>query len=1618
MRILLSICLSCLFLQNVLSQCDQVIDQPIIINEIGSYVEDDEDFHVNAEYIELLVIGKKENPFAKVDLAGYKVDDNNNVSIGTGNEPAHIIFSSSFPKVDPGVLILIYNPEGNIVNPALDDLPNANGVFQIPFSHDYLIKCEGYPHNQYNRQYNGCLDPDRGENWDEFIPFRNAGDVAQIREPNGNLVHAISWWKEFPIPFPESSIEFQNRRLNNKSIQFIGSNNNSKNHFQISEESSPGLPNSEANTSLIEKLKLGINESEVGLSADVIQNPSESESNGVIGVDINGLKNGAIYTVTLNGDEYTSSNGVTTFATPNLKIYNIAAEEYTIEIIYGENDCTVSTTIVVTEDKIINTEICEGDCITLNSSTVDPDLLSQTPCIKWINEEGEIISSEEEVEICTEGSQTITQYIENSDGIIEEIIYHNVSVVDMSFDILEKIPDECPPSSIEVEIVGENISEILWSDGTTDELKVITSGGEYAVTLTSPEGCVSETSITISEDIFTDQDGDGICDNEDCNPYQPSGGQGTPCNDYNASTINDVYNENCDCIGEIDPDNPCDGEDQDGDGICDDEEENNGTSPFDPCDPNDTDSDLDGVCDNADCFPNISSISYSIGNSCDDNNASTIGDIVNQNCECVGIPDPSSPCPGEDQDGDGICDDIDHFPEDDCNELSVEIEGDISLCLDQYSTDLNASISGGIEPYTIKWEEDQSSNEITLNSPIPESYAITVTDNNGCTATNSVTITQYQQNDSDGDGYCDDESCPITEIGEYGDFPILLGNIEIVDPVGLKDEKNNESRQSDCDISCVETIAGYNFNVCLVELTSIKFSKSFCTENDIEEVDPIEFLISSFSAYLADCSNVTPSEIFLLITDEEDYDKCCELKAEIETQYWENDNKPVGIWLDIKVENGVSKGELKTKYEGLTISNDCDEWGGPFENNEIAGDPFGDFTKINNSLFNNYASSVIPNPANLVNNTPNTANEGLIDFAGLSQDVRENIAENVAIGKDVWSDAGFNYEAKFIVSSANCLVNYNDEWQESSKAAQSAFEADGSNSLVVWIHFDENNNALFDAKINGNIPQDLKDQIKENLKFAAKQSLSSIKTKAEKPANLDPELDGVNLWRFGIREEVDNQLNFWGITKEIGGLCMNTIEKVATPEQAWKEKGNEEGKTSMFKIPPSIAGGSDAALENNPIGGLIQLVDLGEAVITKPEVRSAMLKAVKDPLTVGKNMMDQFSADISGENGKEIQHHTVVKASVNAVLVILIGGGKILDFLENAGKKSADKFEGFSEFLKDFDTPDIEQFYEKIKSILNSETLQKQFRESLLDLGTPNCKAFIDNPYLVDVWKKYLDDFPSKIDDLWTPFKNGKLPFDNPEFFGEFKKVFVKTDGSINTNVDKFFEDLKIADIDFVNLLKVKPKLIKAWDDMLDMSFYNGLKKGHDIRLNSKFLKKYNSLSPDKKLKMKEYMKNQKSPAGRKGQVDYYETRNVEGIGDVTIYYDKNGFPEFENYCAKPTDKFKYISDNLKGTAADFKKANEQLAEKFGFSKPYPKDADGKFLPLSSGTYEWTPGKNNFTKDGVKHTWHHHQDGKNIFPVQSRVHSTTEVGSLGFPHSGGDKLINEDLKEFFDPPLF
>ena len=38
-------------------------------------------------------------------------------------------------------------------------------------------------------------------------------------------------------------------------------------------------------------------------------------------------------------------------------------------------------------------------------------------------------------------------------------------------------------------------------------------------------------------------------------------------------------------------------------------------------------------------------LNFVCGSACNDNNAATINDMVNANCECVGTPDPTLPCP-------------------------------------------------------------------------------------------------------------------------------------------------------------------------------------------------------------------------------------------------------------------------------------------------------------------------------------------------------------------------------------------------------------------------------------------------------------------------------------------------------------------------------------------------------------------------------------------------------------------------------------------------------------------------------------------------------------------------------------------------------------------------------------------------------------------------------------------------------------------------------------------------------------------------------------------------------------------------------------------------------------
>jgi len=192
-----------------------------------------------------------------------------------------------------------------------------------------------------------------------------------------------------------------------------------------------------------------------------------------------------------------------------------------------------------------------------------------------------------------------------------------------------------------------------------------------------------------------DSDGDGVCNNQDCQPNNPAfpRAPGTPCNDGNPNTVNDVISgDGCGCSGTL-PGGVCavsvgncsftiSGLNN-GDFIklfdagfneiwtcspfggsgntCNSTEvinglENgtyyiqgcqgefdayilNGCSQSNPCVSQGGDSDGDGTCNSQDCQPNNPSFPGTPGTSCNDGNPNTINDIVSPDgCSCSGTP--------------------------------------------------------------------------------------------------------------------------------------------------------------------------------------------------------------------------------------------------------------------------------------------------------------------------------------------------------------------------------------------------------------------------------------------------------------------------------------------------------------------------------------------------------------------------------------------------------------------------------------------------------------------------------------------------------------------------------------------------------------------------------------------------------------------------------------------------------------------------------------------------------------------------------------------------------------------------------------------------------------------
>jgi len=185
-------------------------------------------------------------------------------------------------------------------------------------------------------------------------------------------------------------------------------------------------------------------------------------------------------------------------------------------------------------------------------------------------------------------------------------------------------------ANAKIEISGPSTgwAQELVCEGGCNPMEMVSglSAGDYSVTIQSFNPyCYNRVTVTVTEDGGDscadkggDNDGDGVCRDDDCDDNNPNIGAkqtpGTGCDDGNAATQNDVIqSDGCSCAGIV-PD-PCadKGGDNDGDGVCRD----------DDCDDNN---------------PNIGA-KQTPGTGCDDGDATTENDVIQSDgCSCAGTP--------------------------------------------------------------------------------------------------------------------------------------------------------------------------------------------------------------------------------------------------------------------------------------------------------------------------------------------------------------------------------------------------------------------------------------------------------------------------------------------------------------------------------------------------------------------------------------------------------------------------------------------------------------------------------------------------------------------------------------------------------------------------------------------------------------------------------------------------------------------------------------------------------------------------------------------------------------------------------------------------------------------
>jgi len=265
-----------------------------------------------------------------------------------------------------------------------------------------------------------------------------------------------------------------------------------------------------------------------------------------------------------------------------------------------------------------------------------------------------------------------------------------------------------------------------------------------------------------------DNDNDGVCAADDCDDNDPNvpATPGTSCNDGDINTINDVIQaDGCTCAGifncpvDVDLDGVCQPDD------CDDNNPNVPAPSGTPCNDgnpntlNDViqadectcsgtpcpDNDNDGFCAAEDCDDNNPNLPTIAGTACDDGDANTTGDVYQADgCTCAGIGG-----------GPANCDNVQF------------IGGNGMITLNNLTAaEEEISIIGSETnwiPILVCAATDACSNPYTITNLTPGLYTVKLQmfgdDNSYCYRQEDVLVTDGPCTDGDNDGVCFELDC-------------------------------------------------------------------------------------------------------------------------------------------------------------------------------------------------------------------------------------------------------------------------------------------------------------------------------------------------------------------------------------------------------------------------------------------------------------------------------------------------------------------------------------------------------------------------------------------------------------------------------------------------------------------------------------------------------------------------------------------------------------------------------------------------------------------------------------------------------------------------------------------